>query len=128
MSEEISNISKYIFLLHFIVGLIFGLIWFLVPEYWNTLTGWPEEIAAGRIVGMATIMLAVGCFLAYRATSWDQIEILVIMELIYNSLGAIGMVWNIIVIPTLPVVAWLLVGLLGLFFVLFLYVYFTEKP
>jgi len=127
VSGEISNISKYIFLLHFIVALVFGLVWFLVPEYWNTLTDWPDEIAAGRIVGMATIMVAVGCILAYRATSWDQIEILVIMELIYNILGAIGMVWNIIAIPTLPVVAWLLVGLLGLFSVLFLYVFFTER-
>ncbi len=127
MSGELSKISKYIFLLHFIVALIFGLIWFVVPEYWNTLTGWPEEIASGRIVGMATIMVAIGCLLGYRATTWKQVEILVVMELVYNILGAIGMIWNAIAIPTLPVVVWLLIGLLGLFAVLFLYVFFTEK-
>ena len=109
------------------MALGFGLIWFLVPEYWNTLTGWPDEIAAGRIVGMATIMVAIGCFLGYRAKTWDQIEILVIMELIYNILGAIGMVWNIIAIPTLPVVAWLLVGILGVFGALFFYVFLSER-
>ncbi len=127
VSGELSKLSKYIFLFHFFVALVFGVIWFAAPEFWNTLTGWPSEIASGRIVGMATIMLAIGCLFGYRATSWEQVEILVIMELIFNILGAIGMVWNIIAIPTLPVVAWLLIGLMGLFAVLFLYVFMIER-
>jgi O-antigen/teichoic acid export membrane protein len=127
MSGEITKQAKYIFLLHFIVALVFGALWFFAPGYWNTLTGWPPQIASGRIVGMATIMMAIGCFLAYRATSWQQVEIFVVMELIYNIVGAIGMLWSVIEDPTLPLVAWLLIGLLGLFALLFLYVYFTGK-
>ncbi|TFG29397.1 hypothetical protein EU527_15860 [Candidatus Thorarchaeota archaeon] len=126
MTAEISPISKYVFLLHFIVGLIFGAFWFLLPEYWSTLVDWPAEYASGRIVGMATIMMAVGSILAYRKTTWDQIEIYVVMELVFNILGAVGMLWNVFTL-TLPVMAWVLTGLLGLFSVLFLYVYFTGK-
>jgi hypothetical protein len=74
---------------------------------------------------MATLMIAVGSFLAYRKTTWDQVEIYVIMELIYNILGAIGMLWNVFTV-SLPVIAWALIGLLGLFSVLFLYVYFKK--
>ena len=126
MSGEISNLAKYVFLLHFIIALIFGAFWFLLPEYYCTLTGWPVEYASGRIVGMATLMMGIGSFFAYRKTTWDQVEIYVIMELVFNILGAIGMVWNMLVM-TLPIVGWALVGLLGLFAVLFLYIFFTAR-
>jgi hypothetical protein len=125
MSREISALAKYVFLLHFIVALIFGAFWFLLPEYWTTLVDWPVEYASGRIVGMATLVMAVGSFFAYRKTTWDQVEIYVIMELIYNILGAIGMLWNVFTV-TLPVIAWALIGLLGLFSILYLYVYFKK--
>ncbi len=126
MSGEVPSLAKYVFLLRFIVALVFGAFWFLLPEYWNTLTGWPAEVASGRIVGMTTLMMAIGSFFAYQKTSWEQVEIYVIMELVFNILGAIGMLWNVFTM-TLPVAAWLLIGLLGLFAVLFLYVFFTAK-
>lgn len=126
MSSGISNIAKYVFLLHFIVALIFGAFWFLLPEYWSTLVDWPVEYASGRIVGMATLMMAIGSFMAYRKTTWSEIEIYVVMELIFNILGVIGMVWNALTM-TLPIVVWLLVGLLLLFSVLYLYVFFTAR-
>ncbi|MFW9910142.1 MAG: hypothetical protein ACFFEF_16415 [Candidatus Thorarchaeota archaeon] len=126
MAGEIPKLAKYIFLLHFIVALVFGAFWFLMPEYWNSLTGWPDEVASGRIVGMATLVMAVGSLLAYMKSTWEQVEIYVIMELVFNILGAVAMIWNALTI-TLPVVAWALVGLLALFSVLFLYVYFTTK-
>ena len=126
MAGEIPSLAKYVFLLHFIVALVFGAFWFLMPEYWNTLTGWPDEVASGRIVGMTTLMMAIGSFFAYQKTTWEQVEIYVIMELVFNILGAIGMLWNVVTM-TLPVMAWLLIGLMGLFAVLFLYVFFTTK-
>ncbi|MHA2425285.1 MAG: hypothetical protein ACXAEF_10885 [Candidatus Thorarchaeota archaeon] len=124
---EVPALAKYVFLLHFIVALVFGAFWFLMPEMWNTLTGWPDEVASGRMIGMATLMMAIGSFLAYQKTTWEQVEIYVVMELVFNILGAIGMVWNLLVLTTLPIVGWLLVGLLGLFAVLFLYVFFTAR-
>jgi hypothetical protein len=124
---EVPALAKYVFLLHFIVALVFGALWFLMPEMWNTLTGWPDEVASGRMIGMATLMMAIGSFLAYQKTTWEQVEIYVVMELVFNILGAIGMVWNLLVLTTLPIVGWLLVGLLGLFAVLFLYVFFTAR-
>jgi len=123
---EVPVIAKYVFLLHFIVALVFGAFWFLMPEYWNTLTGWPNEVASGRVVGMASLVMAVGSLLAYQKATWEQVEIYVIMELVFNILGAIGMIWNMLVM-TLPIVGWVLVGILALFSVLFLYVFFTAK-
>jgi hypothetical protein len=123
---DLPNTAKYVFLLHFIVALVFGAFWFLLPEYWSTVSGWPVEYAAGRIVGMATLVMAVGSILAYRKTTWEDVEIYVMMELVYNILGAIGMLWNMFVV-TLPIIGWALIGILALFSVLFLYVYFTAR-
>jgi hypothetical protein len=125
MSSGISNIAKYVFLLHFIVALIFGAFWFLLPEYWSSLSGWPIEYAAGRIVGMAALVMAVGSFFAYRSTTWDQVEIYVMMELVFNILGTIGMLWNVFTV-SLPIIAWVLIGMTSLFAILFLYVYFKK--
>lgn len=126
MSENISNIARYVFLLSFIVDLIFGVWYFVSPESWTVLTGWPTETASGRMLGVAIIMLAVGSILAYRATSWGQVELYVMMEIVWNLLGVIGMIWNY-AIMALPLAGWFMTGLLALFFLLFAYVYYQAK-
>ena len=123
---DLPNFAKYVFLLHFIAAIILGLFWFLMPEYWNILTGWPDEVASGRIVGLATLTMAVGSIMAYRKITWVEVEIYVIMELVFNILGLIGMLWNMLTL-TLPIVGWILIIILGLFSVLFLYIFFTVK-
>jgi len=126
LSENISNLARYVFLLAFIVDLIFGVWFFLSPESWVALTEWPSELASGRMLGVAITMLAIGSFMAYRATSWEQVEIYVMMELIWNLLGVIGMLWNYATM-TLPIAGWLMTGLLALFLILFGYVYYQAK-
>ena len=126
MSENISNLARYVFLLHFIATMIFGVWFFLSPESWVTLTGWPTELASGRLLGVALLMSALGGIMAYRATSWEQIEIYVMMELVWNLLGVISMIWSYATM-TLPVAGWFMVGLLALFLILFGYVYYQAK-
>jgi len=70
--------------------------------------------------------MAIGCIMAYRKTTWDEVEIYVVMELVFNILGAIGMLWNMLTI-TLPIIGWILIILLGLFSVLFLYIFLTAR-
>ena len=126
MSGELSSLSKYIFLLAFIAQIIFGIWYFVAPETWVTLTGWPTELASGRVLGAACIALAIGGFLSYRATSWNEVMVYVMMQLFWNILGLIAMLWAYFTM-TLPVATWLIVGLLGLFLILFLFVYMKEK-
>ncbi|MGY5862655.1 MAG: hypothetical protein RTU09_09830 [Candidatus Thorarchaeota archaeon] len=126
MSENISNIAKYVFLLHFITTLIFGVWFFLSPESWVALTGWPTELASGRLLGAVLISMAVVSFMGYRATSWEQVELYVTMELVWNLLGTISLIWSYATM-TLPIAGWLNTGLLALFFILFGYVYYQAK-
>ena len=108
------------------MALIFGAWFFLAPETWNAVTGWPDEVASGRIVGVALLTMAIGSLLAYRAASWAELEIYLIMELVWNIVALIGMVWNYATM-TLPIAALLMAGLLALFSVLYLYVYFMLR-
>ncbi|UCE11256.1 MAG: hypothetical protein JSW61_04785 [Candidatus Thorarchaeota archaeon] len=126
MSGELSNIAKYIFLFGFIVSLIFGAWFFASPESWSAITGWPTETASSRIVGALLIAFAAGAILAYRETSWDRVEVYVLMSIVWTILGTVGMVWNIAVM-TLPPASWFTTGLLVLFFVLYFYVYYQAK-
>jgi len=123
---EISKLSKYIFLNEFILQIIFGVWYFLAPEIWSSLAGWPLELSAGRVLGAAIIALAIGGLFAYRATSWDKVELYVMMQLFWNIFGLIAILWAYVTM-TLPIATWLIVGLLGLFLILFLYVYMKEK-
>ena len=126
MSGELSSITKYIFLLTFIVQIIFGVWFFVSPESWVTMTGWPNEVNSGRVLGAVIMALALGALLAYRATSWEQVELFVIMQLLYNLLGLVAMLWNY-AIAALPVAGWLIIGLLALYLVFYLFVYYKEK-
>ena len=126
MSGELSSTAKYIFLLTFIVQIIFGVLFFVAPETWIALTGWVDEPSTGRILGAAIIALALGGLLAYRKTTWEQVELFVIMQLLYNILGLVGMLWNYFTMA-LPMASWLIIGLLALYLVFYLYVYYQAK-
>ena len=71
-------------------------------------------------------MMAVGSFMGYRATSWAQVELYVTIEVIWNLLGTMSLIWSYATM-TLPIAGWLNTGLLALFFILFAYVYYQAK-
>jgi len=123
---ELSKTTKYIFLSHFIAVMIFGVWFFVSPESWSTLTGWPNEPSAGRILGGVLIAIGFSSLLAFRATTWEEVEIIVIMVLIYNIVGIVGMLWNYAYL-TLPVAGYGIIGLYGLYLILYFYVYYDAK-
>ncbi|MFW9805064.1 MAG: hypothetical protein ACFFAX_14335 [Promethearchaeota archaeon] len=122
MSGELPSYARYIFLLGCIASLIFGAWYFLSPESWSDLTGWPLEISTTRVLGAILLSYVLGAFLAYRAESWKDVKIYVLMSIIWTLLGAIGILWNMAVM-TLPIAGWLTTGLLVMFLILYLYVY-----
>ncbi|MHA2352671.1 MAG: hypothetical protein ACXABX_06085 [Candidatus Thorarchaeota archaeon] len=126
MSGEIPSYAKYIFLLGFITSFVFGVWSFLSPESYSAITGWPDEPTASRLVGSFLIMLGIAAILAYRATSWKEIELYVLMIILWTILGSIALIWSTLVVP-LTIIGWLLTGLLVVFLVLYLYIYISCK-
>jgi hypothetical protein len=126
MSVEIPSFAKYIFLLGFLTSIIFGVWSFLVPDSFSAVTGWPVEPAAIRLVGSFLIMFGIAAILAYRATSWKEVELYVLMIIFWTILGTIALVWSTITVP-LPIIGWLLAGLLVVFLVLYLFIYMKAR-
>ncbi len=125
----ISNTLKYIFLIHFLVCLVFGILFFLSPEYITTVTGWPFlDPVAGRIVGAMFLGWAFGSLFGYRATDWSEVKIIVLADIIWTLFASVAFVWMIAIHPTIPI---LVIGaylfLSAVFFILFLYAYYTHN-
>ena len=72
------------------------------------------------------MVLALGALLAFRTTSWEQVELFVIIQLLWNILGLVGMIWNYVTM-TLPVAALLIMGIFAVFLVFYIYVYYQAK-
>jgi len=81
---------KITFLAHAIVGLAFGLVLCLVPATWATLVGWvPFDATVTRLYGATLLGLFVSSWLGYRATRWDEVRIVVQMEIAVTVLGGL---------------------------------------
>lgn len=124
----ISNTLKYIFLIHFLVCLVFGILFFVSVEYVVTMTGWPFlDPVAGRVVGSMFLGWAFGSLFGYRATDWSEVKILVIGDITWCLFASVAFVWMMVVHATLPImVVGLYLSLSALFFILFLYAYMTH--
>jgi hypothetical protein len=88
--KQISQGLKMTFLVHFVIGLIFGLIDLLIPEQWGNLTNWPvQDPTMYRLVGAAILAFAASSILAYRETDWERVIIIVRTEIIWTGLATL---------------------------------------
>ena len=90
MVKEISKWLKRTFFINFIVSLVFGvLLFFLIEVY----LGWLDipfqpPFAIGGFFGGALLAFASASFLAWQQTEWEKVKIVVIMNIVWNLLGA----------------------------------------
>lgn len=125
MSTKISSGLKTLFLVHFILGLIFGLLDLLVPETFFGLLGWPINEPAGfQLTGAAILGFAAGSWFCYRATTWDQVRNVVLTELVWPPLGALVTLWGLIS-GAFPTAAWINFVILAGFAIAF-YIYYNQ--
>lgn len=124
---EIPTILKYTFLIHFIVCMFFGFLFFLSPEFYHDVTAWPFfDPTTARVMGSGFIAIGIASLFGYRAASWEEVKIVVICDIVFTLFGLLSMVWMMIVHTTIPALAgWFNAALFGLFFVLFLYSYYV---
>lgn len=125
---EIPNILKYAFILHMIVAFVLGAWFFIAPNTWVDLIGWPYyDPSVDRVMASLMIALGVTSLLGFKADSYDKVEIVVIGEIVYGLLGTIAMLWFMVTEPTAPLIGWALAGLPLLFLILFGYSYYITK-
>lgn len=117
--QRISSGLKTTFFTHFIITSFVGIQHILAPRWWTDLAGMEITITVTwRIIGAGVIGFAVSSFLAYKAEFWEQVRIVVIMEIIWSVIAALVIIWGIF-IEEVPPLEWLNVGLLICFAFLF---------
>lgn len=86
---------KTLLIVHMIVGVLFGLIFMLIPEQWGTLIGWPvNDPVIYRFLAAAILGLTASSWFVYKETTWDKVKIIVQMELVWLILGALVAIWG----------------------------------
>jgi hypothetical protein len=126
MNAQISPGLKITFLVHAIVSLIVGLIYLLIPEQFGNLIGWSvQEPAPYQLVGAAVLGFAASSWFSYRAAAWEQVRVVVLMEIVWTILGTLVMLWGLI-FAGLPLVGWVNAVILAAFAVAFVVFYFKS--
>ena len=127
MEKQISNGLKYTFIFHFIVAIVFGLTYLLIPYQWATIVQWPlRETFPYRLLGAALLGFGVSSWLAFKNQLWESVKIVVVMEIVWCGLGTVVMLWGM-VIKGLPAIGWLNTVLMVFFTVTFGFFLIREK-
>ena len=124
MDKPIRPGLKTIFLFHWIIALVFGLVFFIYPALWTNLAGIKiEGNELYRMLGAAMLALSVSSWLAFRAKMWESVRILVITEIVWTILATIVLLYYIIKWG-FPPLYWLSAGLMAFFAIVFTWSYF----
>ncbi|GAH64761.1 unnamed protein product [marine sediment metagenome] len=124
---EYSNWLRNTFIIHIVIGFIFGLSFFFIPDLFSSFIGWEPEIfdPINRVFGAAIIGLTSGSILALLDPDWEKVKILVRIELVWLPLGVIAMIFGMFT-SDYPVFGWVNVLALAFLFVLFSVGYYKE--
>jgi len=123
MDKQVSPGLKTTFLIHAIVATLFGLAYLFIPKKFGSLVNWPvTEPEAYRILGAAIFGFAASSWLAYSASAWEQVKIVVQMEIVWTILGTLVLLYGIF-FAGLPGFAWVTAIILAVFAVLFIVFY-----
>ena len=118
---------KITFLIHAIVALVFGLLLYLQPGVWAKMVDWtPYDASMTRVYGAALLALAVSSWFGYRAVRWEEVRILVLMEIALTVLSTVGGLWGLL-FRGAPVFGWVSVLIWMVFAVAWIYFY-NNRP
>ena len=123
---KLSQGLKTTFLIHFIVALLFGLGFLFIPVVVGNLYGLNvQEPDIYRLLGAAMLGFAVSSWLAYQATDWESVRIVVVMELAWTILGTLVMLYALLM-AGFPALGWINAVILAAFAIAFGRFYFQK--
>ena len=91
--KPIPKSCKYFLGIHFIVGILFGIIFVFFPDWFYNLIAWTErDSVAIRLLGIAIIALSSGSLIAAFEKTWKEIRAIMEIEVLWLLLGTITLI------------------------------------
>jgi hypothetical protein len=110
-----SKTLKTLFLVHAVVGVIFGLPMLIAPGRFLTALGWaPIDPIVSRLLGAALLAVSWSSFRGWQADERAQVGLLVEMEAAFCVLGCVGLLRHLL-FSAFPFLPWLVFGILAVF-------------
>jgi len=126
MPKELLKGLKIVFLVHFVVGLILGILFLFIPKIYCDLVGAVmTDHGVLRLIGAASLALSGSSFLAYNSKDWEKAKLLVLTDLIWLVSAIVGLSWWLI--EGGPILAWWVFGMFIVFLVAFVYFYILQE-
>jgi len=126
MRTQLTQGLKTTFLIHFIVALLFGLGFLLIPDVLGKMYGLKvQDWTAYRLLGGALLGFGVSSWLSYKANSLENVRIVVVMEIVWPTLGALVTLYALL-FAGYPALAWINAVILAAFAVAFGWFYFRK--
>ncbi len=114
---------RIVFLIHIIVALFFGVVLTFLPGIWANIMNWqPLDTVMTRLVGATMLAFAVGSALGFTAKRWEQVRIVVLMEIALTVVGLLVGLYEALFAGA-PVSIWINTILFGIFAVAWICVY-----
>lgn len=110
-----SKALRLAFLIHAVVGVLFGALLLIIPGRFLEWVGWaPIDPIAGRVLGAALLALAWSSFRGWQATERAQVATLVELEAVFTVLGCVGLLRHLLFAP-FPAMVWIVFAILAIF-------------
>jgi len=97
LTDEILKFTKITFLIHFLLGIVFTVLFWL-PEVTGPLFGlsYTDEMGAlSMLIGALFLGLTIGSLFGFLAKEWKEVKIVAIIESFWLVAGLIAMTINL---------------------------------
>jgi hypothetical protein len=110
-----SRSLRTLFLIHAVVGVIFGVPMLIAPGRLLMFVGWwPIDPIISRLLGAAILALAWSSFRGWRTDDRARVALLLEMEAVYTVLGCVGLLRHLL-FGSFPFVPWAVFIILAAF-------------
>ena len=87
---KISSGLKTLFLVHFVVGLVVGLLYLFIPGMFMSWFSMPvQDEFPYRIIGAAVLAFSASSWYCYQAAEWERVKIVVLAEIAWTVLNVV---------------------------------------
>jgi hypothetical protein len=124
--KKISSGLKTLFLVHFVIGLVVGLLYLLVPDLFMGWFGMPvSDDFPYRIIGAAILAFTASSWYCYQVAEWERVKIVVLAEIAWTGLNVLLGLYGLL-FARMPAGEWVNVIIMAGFAIAFAYYYRKE--